>query len=429
MKCTFCGEEIAAGAKFCPNCGTAAPMDGNDQKSTDDSQSGGDFGYGYGTSNGNDYGQSDVNQGYGYGEFGQSQESGSGQSGDNQGYGYGQSDAGQGYGCGQSDAGQGYGYGQSGDNQGYNYGPAGGNAGMNNQQMNGYPNQQGTPGKPISGTPYLIFSILTTLCCCLPLGIAAIIYSSKIKTLQNQGDYAGAKNAAKKARLFCIIGAVGGFIASIGLGVSGTLDVLDESEFDSVVESFDDDDDDYYDDEVSESDEVKKNDAVGSVEAPEGAWNEFKIVIDGKELAFPCTPSDVEAAGLELEDEDEVRNRMVNAGEYELVFYENEVDDYLMFMLCNDTDGPIEVLDCQVKGVYLADYNVEGGLSVVFPGGVQVGADISTAVDKWGEPSDIYEGEGTDSYSWYDDDYNYCTISVNHDTGKIESIDLDGSGL
>ena len=66
------------------------------------------------------------------------------------------------------------------------------------------------PGeKPVSGTPYMIFSILCTLLCCLPLGIAGIVYAAKINSLQKIGDYAGAKEAAKKAKLFTIIGAVG----------------------------------------------------------------------------------------------------------------------------------------------------------------------------------------------------------------------------
>lgn len=56
-----------------------------------------------------------------------------------------------------------------------------------------------------------------TLCCCLPLGIVSIVYASKINSLQNAGDYEGAKAAAKKAKIFMIVGAVGGLIASVGL--------------------------------------------------------------------------------------------------------------------------------------------------------------------------------------------------------------------
>lgn len=51
----------------------------------------------------------------------------------------------------------------------------------------------------------LVWSILSTVLCCVPLGIVAIIFSNKVDTLWAQGDYAGAEDAAKKAKLFCFI--------------------------------------------------------------------------------------------------------------------------------------------------------------------------------------------------------------------------------
>ena len=49
---------------------------------------------------------------------------------------------------------------------------------------------------------------------------------------------------------------------------------------------------------------------------------------------------------------------------------------------------------------------------------------------KWGEASDVYEGEYSHTYSWYDEDtYNYCTVSVDPETKKVTMIDLDGQDL
>lgn len=54
---------------------------------------------------------------------------------------------------------------------------------------------------------FLVFSILSTVLCCLPLGIVAIVYSSQVDGKYNSGDYAGAEKAAKNARLWTFISA------------------------------------------------------------------------------------------------------------------------------------------------------------------------------------------------------------------------------
>jgi len=50
---------------------------------------------------------------------------------------------------------------------------------------------------------YLAFAIITTLLCCLPLGIVAIIYSSKVNEKVATGDIDGAMEASKKAKAWC----------------------------------------------------------------------------------------------------------------------------------------------------------------------------------------------------------------------------------
>lgn len=65
---------------------------------------------------------------------------------------------------------------------------------------------------------FLIGSILTTVLCCLPLGIIAIIFSVKVDGLWSNGDYEGAVRAAKKAKFWCILSAglaVAGFIVGM----------------------------------------------------------------------------------------------------------------------------------------------------------------------------------------------------------------------
>lgn len=83
------------------------------------------------------------------------------------------------------------------------------------QQVPAAPSQVGGGAPAINQTPYLIWSILVTLFCCLPLGIGSIIYATKINSAQAAGDYAGAQDAAKKCKMFSIIGAVAGGIFEI----------------------------------------------------------------------------------------------------------------------------------------------------------------------------------------------------------------------
>lgn len=61
----------------------------------------------------------------------------------------------------------------------------------------------------------LVWAILSTILCCLPLGIVSIVYAAKVDGLYASGDYAGAKDASDKAKKFAIIGAVVGLVGSI----------------------------------------------------------------------------------------------------------------------------------------------------------------------------------------------------------------------
>jgi hypothetical protein len=62
---------------------------------------------------------------------------------------------------------------------------------------------------------YLWQSIVVTVLCCLPFGIPAIIFSTKVKPAFQTGDYAAAADASKKAKLWCIIALIVGLVVNI----------------------------------------------------------------------------------------------------------------------------------------------------------------------------------------------------------------------
>jgi hypothetical protein len=67
------------------------------------------------------------------------------------------------------------------------------------------------PGANIPG--YLLpASIVATLFCCLPTGIAAIVYSSQARSKSQAGDTAGASEAARKAQMWLVISVVLGVV-------------------------------------------------------------------------------------------------------------------------------------------------------------------------------------------------------------------------
>jgi hypothetical protein len=52
---------------------------------------------------------------------------------------------------------------------------------------------------------YLWQAIVCTVCCCMPLGIPAIVYAAQVNTKIVQGDLAGAERYARNAKMWCWI--------------------------------------------------------------------------------------------------------------------------------------------------------------------------------------------------------------------------------
>ena len=173
MKCKFCGNDLPEESKFCPSCGAPVEPEEKQEQSEQSAEAK----------------QPENQNPYEYGVPGT--DNGSGAQNENP-YQYGSAE-------------------QNNENP-YQYGSTGQNTSADYNANNG---TYGQPQKPINGTTYLIFAIISTLLCCLPLGIVAIVYACKINSLQRSGDYAGAQNAAKKAKMFTIIGTVAALVVSI----------------------------------------------------------------------------------------------------------------------------------------------------------------------------------------------------------------------
>ena len=59
---------------------------------------------------------------------------------------------------------------------------------------------------------YMVWSILATICCCLPAGIAAIVFSAGVSSRYFARDYEGARRASRRAEIWIIVSIVTGVV-------------------------------------------------------------------------------------------------------------------------------------------------------------------------------------------------------------------------
>ena len=85
----------------------------------------------------------------------------------------------------------------------------------------------GSGGQPPSN--FLVPAILATIFCCLPAGIASIVFAAQVNGKWQAGDAAGAQDSARKARLW--------FWISFGLGLVGIVIGLATGVIGSVIDN------------------------------------------------------------------------------------------------------------------------------------------------------------------------------------------------
>ena len=74
---------------------------------------------------------------------------------------------------------------------------------------------------------YLAIAIISTILCCPIPGIVSIVYSTRVNSAYDSGDYAGAEKDSKNAKTWAIVSAVAAvaiwivYIAIFGLAFLG----------------------------------------------------------------------------------------------------------------------------------------------------------------------------------------------------------------
>jgi predicted secreted protein len=91
------------------------------------------------------------------------------------------------------------------------------------QQPPGYGQQPYPYGQmPYAGGPagspppnYLVWAILSTVLCCLPLGVASIVFAAQVNNKWAMGDVAGAQLSSRRARQFAIWSAISAAVIAL----------------------------------------------------------------------------------------------------------------------------------------------------------------------------------------------------------------------
>ena len=70
---------------------------------------------------------------------------------------------------------------------------------------------------------YLVPAILTTLCCCVPAGIVAIVYAAQVNSKLAAGDVAGAQESSRLAKIWTWVAFGCGALVGIIYGIIGAM--------------------------------------------------------------------------------------------------------------------------------------------------------------------------------------------------------------
>lgn len=79
----------------------------------------------------------------------------------------------------------------------------------------------GAPDMPPMPSSYLVWAVVMTVLCCLPAGVVALIYSSRVSSRYYANDYEGARRSSELAQIWIIISfVVGVLVQSLYIPIS-----------------------------------------------------------------------------------------------------------------------------------------------------------------------------------------------------------------
>lgn len=155
------------------------------------------------------------------------------------------------------------------------------------------------------------------------------------------------------------------------------------------------------------------------------SWESHTVQINDTVITLPCSYEDLQAAGVTLNTEYTPENYIVNAEEYELAWFTDGMGNEVMAEMVNGGSEAVEITECFVGGISVSSYDLEnGGMTVIFPGGIQIGSTKDQVLAAYGQTEDVYEGDYSHMYTWYGESYYYesCEIDFDAATGLVSDM-------
>lgn len=285
-------------------------------------------------------------------------------------------------------------------------------------------------GKEINGTLYLVFSVLATLLCCLPFGIIGIVFSSRINSQQKNGDYEGARISAKMAGIFLALSLLLGVIvvcAAVGVYTMRGVKKMQPSDISEYSEDIRINPEDGEDGSDGDLDGVTGEIRPAKQQAELGDnWDSYTVQINDKVVTLPCEYNDLKGAGLAIDENLGLdHDGMVAGGGYLIGYLADKNGNSMTVEFINSGENAKKAEECLVGAITVGDYDLKaGGLTVAFPGNVQIGDAKGDVDKKYGEPEESHEGDSLHMCTWTDSEMYLSTVETAFDLKSRKLVQM-----
>ncbi len=160
--------------------------------------------------------------------------------------------------------------------------------------------------------------------------------------------------------------------------------------------------------EIQDKPEIEEIEAAPPVAELGENWESCTVQINDAVIALPCNVTDFTNIGLSISTEGIYEDTRIASGEYIGVEFSDGNGNEIGTKIVNSTDREMPLSECLIGEVDVSAYGLEsGGLTVQFPGGIQVGSTVEAIVEKYGEAdSETLNDDGSVKfYALYSTDY------------------------
>ena len=180
-------------------------------------------------------------------------------------------------------------------------------------------------------------------------------------------------------------------------------------------------------DKKEQADENKdRNKDIEKAETVEGLSDDlysFQFSLDGKVYTLPCEFKELQDNGWEIEDYTEDFKLAPN--QYSIGTYITKDGISLSTGFINFSKNEVTLDQCSIGEISIDEYLEDKHADFSIAKGIKVGSTRDEVKAAFGEPTESYEGDSTDDYTYSTDIYVEAKITIDNKTDKVCGIDLE----